>query len=138
MNPRPQRQRPGSSSPVARPPLRPNPEPIKVGDQLSAPPPAHSQTPELPESVTAGQPKYQTLPRKEARLRGDQIEELARLRRRINKGRHDRTERVTDNTLIRVAVDLLLAHAEQLHGDTEDELRDSVTPELRNPDAGRA
>jgi hypothetical protein len=36
-------------------------------------------------------------------------------------------ERITENTLIRVAVDLLLARARKLHGLTEDELRKSVT-----------
>jgi len=66
--------------------------------------------------------------RKEARLRPDQADALTQLRRRITRGRADRTEPITDNTLLRVAVDLLLAHAEQLHGDTEDEIRRSVTP----------
>lgn len=42
-----------------------------------------------------------------------------------------RTERLTDNTVIRVALDLLLEHADQLDGDTEDELRNSVTRKLR-------
>lgn len=35
-------------------------------------------------------------------------------------------ERITDNTLIRVAVDLLLARAGELNGTTEDSLRQSV------------
>lgn len=130
MTPRPQRQRPGSSSPVGRPPLRPEPEPIKVGDQVAASPPAYPQIPEVPESQSSVLPKYQTLIRKEARLRGDQVDALSRLRRRLHRARTDRTERITDNTLVRVAVDLLLAHADTLHGDTEDELRNSVTSEL--------
>jgi hypothetical protein len=36
-------------------------------------------------------------------------------------------ERITDNTLIRVAVDLLLTRADQLRGSTEDELRKSLS-----------
>lgn len=48
--------------------------------------------------------------------------------------RETRTERLTENTLIRVAIDLLLAHAAELHGSTEDELRDSVTPVPRTSD----
>lgn len=139
MNPRPQRQRPGRSSPVGRAPLQPSPEQIKVGDQVAAPSPADSQTPEprqsqtpaVPESGSAEIPKWQRMVRKEARLRADQADELARLCRRLAAQRNDRTERITDNTLIRVAIDKLLEHADQLAGDTETELRNSVTTGLR-------
>ena len=78
----------------------------------------------LTESQT---PKWQRLERKELRLRGDQLDELARLRRGLNRQRGGEGERITENTLIRVAVDLLLARADQLRGATEDELRQSVT-----------
>jgi hypothetical protein len=64
--------------------------------------------------------------RKDARLRPDQVEALTALRRRAARGRRDRTERITENTLIRLAVDLLLAHADRLHGDDEDTLRRSL------------
>ncbi|TDD64795.1 hypothetical protein E1262_27130 [Jiangella aurantiaca] len=70
--------------------------------------------------------------RKEARLREDQVAELNRLARQLARAaRRARPtgapgERITDNTLIRVAVDLLLGKAEQLRGTTEDELRRSV------------
>ena len=135
MNPRPQRQRPGHSSPVGRAPLEPSPEQIKVGDQVTAPSPAESQTPEprksqsseLPDSGTAEVPKWRQMVRKEARIRADQADELTRICRRLSSGRNDRTERLTDNTLIRVALDLLLERADQLDGDTEAELRNSVT-----------
>jgi hypothetical protein len=83
---------------------------------------------ELTESRT---PKWQTLERKELRLRGDQLDELARLRRALNRQRGGRGERITENTLIRVAVDLFLARADELQGTTEDELRESVTPGVR-------
>jgi hypothetical protein len=46
-----------------------------------------------------------------------------------------KTERITENTLIRIAIDVLLAHAAGLRGSTEDELRTSVTSELRNSTA---
>lgn len=139
MNPRPQRQRPGRSSPVGRAPLQPSPEQIKVGDQVAAPPPADSQTPErrksassaVPDSGGSDGPKWQRMVRKEARIRADQADELTRLCRRLSSHRADRTERLTDNTVIRVALDLLLEHADQLDGDTEDELRNSVTRKLR-------
>jgi hypothetical protein len=67
------------------------------------------------------------LERKELRLRADQLDELARLRRGLNRQRGGEGERITENTLIRVAVDLLLARTGQLRGTTEDELRQSVT-----------
>jgi hypothetical protein len=72
-------------------------------------------------------PRWRTLVRKEARLRADQADALAGLRRRLTSGRRDRSEVITDNTLIRIAVDLLLEHAGDLAGDTEDQLRESVT-----------
>lgn len=72
-------------------------------------------------------PKWQRLERKELRLRGDQLDELARIRRTLNRQRGGEGERITENTLIRVAVDMLLGRAGKLRGTTEDELRKSVT-----------
>jgi len=81
-------------------------------------------------SPTAALPRYLQLIRKESRLRQDQADQLSREVRRINQGRQGRHgavgERITDNTLIRVAVDLLLARAGELNGTTEDALRQSV------------
>lgn len=71
-------------------------------------------------------PKYRRMERLDARLRPDQMEALAGLLRRVKRARRDRREPVTTNTLIRVAVDLLLAHVDRLAGDTEDQLRESV------------
>ena len=150
---RPQRTRPASSSPLGRPTLTPSVQPLTVG--TPPPPPANSQSPEVTESVNLSLPdsgsdrvpesgsdgsrkpggekvpRWQTFVRKEARLRGDQADELARLRRALARSRTRKEETITDNTLIRVAVDLLLAQAENLRGDTEAELRDSVTHRLR-------
>jgi hypothetical protein len=72
-------------------------------------------------------PRYLQLERKELRIRVDQADELARLTRRINRARRGAGERITDNTLIRVAIDLLLERTVQLEGTTEDELRKSLT-----------
>ncbi|KUL73975.1 hypothetical protein ADL34_19090 [Streptomyces sp. NRRL WC-3605] len=70
--------------------------------------------------------------RKEARLRSDQLTELAELRRHVSSRRRDKSEIITDNTLIRVAVDLLLqGHSHRLHGDTEEALLQSVLPRRR-------
>jgi len=78
--------------------------------------------------VTESQiPKWQRLERKELRLRADQLDELARIRRALNRQRGGEGERITENTLIRVAVDMLLGRAGKLRGTTEDELRKSVT-----------
>jgi len=78
--------------------------------------------------VTESQiPKWQRLERKELRLRADQLDELARIRRTLNRQRGGEGERITENTLIRVAVDMRLGRAGKLRGTTEDELRKSVT-----------
>ena len=83
-----------------------------------------ARTSEPAESQT---PKWKGLERKELRLRADQLDELARLRRNLNRKRGGEGERITENTLIRVAVDLLLTRSSRLRGVTEDELRKSVT-----------
>lgn len=84
-----------------------------------------------PASEVGTLPLYLRLTRKEARIREDQADRLASEVRRLNQARKQRTgsvgERITDNTLIRVAVDLLLDRADQLGGATEQELRDSVS-----------
>ncbi|MGW3491543.1 chromosome segregation ATPase [Streptomyces sp. NRRL F-5630] len=56
-------------------------------------------------------------------LREDQHAELNSLARELMLARSRKSERITENTVIRVAVDLLLRHPEFLGGDTEDELR---------------
>lgn len=72
-------------------------------------------------------PKYLKLERKEARLRQDQIDALTDLTRKLNRMKRNRGgERLTDNTLIRVAIDLLLSKADELQGTTEEELRSSL------------
>jgi hypothetical protein len=57
----------------------------------------------------------------------DQVDALAVLTRQLGRRRTRRGgERLTDNTLIRIAVDLLLDRAEQLRGNTEEELLASL------------
>jgi hypothetical protein len=127
---RPARSRPTGPQLPHRPTLQPNVEGIHIGAR-----PTESQTPEAtgsvthraPESDSPKVPRWRTLIRKEARLREDQAEALAALRRRLTAARSDRTEVITDNTLIRIAVDLLLDHADELTGDTEAELCESVS-----------
>lgn len=64
--------------------------------------------------------------RKEARLRPDQLDDLGRLARQIQRTKKAGGARITDNTLIRVAIDLLLANGDRLSGSTEEDLRRSV------------
>jgi hypothetical protein len=72
-------------------------------------------------------PKYLALERKEARLRGDQVDSLASLARRVNRQKPSRGgERITENTLIRVAVDWLLSQEDYVRGSTEEEIRRSL------------
>lgn len=92
--------------------------------------------PKRPASAAGERPvsgaRYDQLERKEARFREDQVEELNRLARQLAKQARKRRpsgarpERITDNTLIRVAVDLLLSQSGRLRGTTEVELRKSV------------
>jgi hypothetical protein len=63
---------------------------------------------------------------KEARLRDDQYGELTAESRRLNRQRQGRGQRITENTLIRVAIDLLLAKRGELEGTDEAELRRSI------------
>lgn len=83
---------------------------------------------ETPATAPASRPRFADFERKEARLRQDQLDALDALARKIKRARKPGMgERITDNTLIRVAVDLLLARQDELAGSTEDELRTSVS-----------
>lgn len=76
---------------------------------------------------TKERPLFSSLERKEARLREDQYTSLTAHARRLNKAKGTGGERITENTLIRVAIDLLLSQVDRLEGATEQELTDSVT-----------
>ncbi len=75
----------------------------------------------------AGTPQQKAAPSEDrpkwVPLREDQHAELAALARELMHARSRKVERITENTVIRVAVDLLIRHPEFLGGDTEDELR---------------
>jgi hypothetical protein len=84
-----------------------------------------------PDFQSPGGPKYLRLVRRETRLHPHQVDQLTQLSRALNEARRrgqrsGTGERITDNTLVRLAVDLLLTHPERLHGTTEDELRASL------------
>jgi hypothetical protein len=114
-------------------------EPLAVGSPLvppagalphPAPPPGPPAAP--PAGADPGPrgpgPNYLRFVRHDLRARAEQLEAVAALRRRItaDRGRAERSERITDNTLIRVAIDLLLAHGDLLAGATEEQIRESA------------
>jgi hypothetical protein len=124
---------PSRPAPPAAAASAPAPAPPKASARTRRRPPAPPAARPAREAGTAGvtesqTPKWKGLERKELRLRADQLDELARLRRTLNRQRAGDGERITENTLIRVAVDMLLGRADRLRGTTEDELRKSVTP----------
>jgi hypothetical protein len=80
----------------------------------------------LTELVTNKVPKYLTLERKEVRLPSAHIDELTRLVRRLNRQRKGKDERITENTLIRIAVSLLADFGERIEGNNESELLESL------------
>lgn len=77
-----------------------------------------------------GPARYETFHPKQARLTVEQLDELRRLARRLNQ-ESDATERITENTLIRVAINGLLEHASGLRGSTEAELDAAFRQHLR-------
>jgi hypothetical protein len=78
---------------------------------------------EASKPVVSSHTHYTELVRKELRLHADQADELTVLASKVQRARKEKGERITDNTLIRVAVDLLLQRQKELVGSTEDELR---------------
>jgi len=89
---------------------------------LQSPRVSNVQSLEQSDSETLEVPKYLRLERKEVRLRIEQLDALTSLTRQLNRARRGKGERLTENTLIRVAINLLLENADQLQGITEDEL----------------
>lgn len=79
--------------------------------------------PDVPNPAPAHYTQFQ---RKEARLREDQADELSGLARKLSRSKSSPGERITDNTLIRVAIDLLLSQKGSLEGESEAELRKSI------------
>ncbi|MEO1800073.1 MAG: KilA-N domain-containing protein [Cyanobacteria bacterium J06629_2] len=61
----------------------------------------------------SNQPNYLSFNRKETRLTEEQLDELTKLSRRLNKQQQG-GDRITENTLIRSAIDLLLTQSERL------------------------
>lgn len=127
------RRIPSVDSPFPPPLLPRGDERLHVGDGPSREPDGPevekgetSQPQNDPTSEDQNLPKYLTLEPKTVRVRGDQLKQLTDLRREVAKVRTDKTERLTDNTFVRIALDFLFAHADSLAGNTEEELRASL------------
>jgi hypothetical protein len=125
---------PHSTTKLPPPVLSPEPAPVEAtggGESEPTPksgnalvtPPSTQALPEVMEHVVSSHTHYTELVRKELRLHADQADELTVLASKVQRARRAKGERITDNTLIRVAVDLLLARQQELVGSTEDELR---------------
>lgn len=114
----------------------PAPAPAPV-DQVAAPatptPPAASPRKlaakrERPAPAARSGAVTEDYERKETWLRSDQQVDLDQLAKRLQRAKDPSEKtRITANTLIRVAVDALLEHADELQGDTEAQIRESVT-----------
>lgn len=79
-------------------------------------------------AAVASEPLYLRLVRKETRLREEQYETLTEYARKLNRAKAPGAgERITENTLIRIAIDLLIPHLSEMNGKDEAELRESVT-----------
>ena len=114
----PEVQTPGAAEPRAR--RRSKGRPAAQPSRTPAPSP--------------GLPKYLRLERKELLIWPDQITNLSILARVLNRNRGGAGERITTNTLIRVAAALLLSRSQDLAGTTEEELRRSLgLPDLQTP-----
>jgi len=77
-------------------------------------------------NAPAGEAGYRSFARKETRVRDDQYTALTAHARRLTRTRPAGTERITENTLIRVAIDLLLRESDRIAGGSEAEIRKSV------------
>jgi hypothetical protein len=105
--------------------LTPTPEPISAPDNSQTLKVANSITPTLSNPEPPPLPKYLTLENKAVRLRSNQIDTLAALAKALNRSRKSQGERITENTLIRIAIDLLLTHG-NVHGTTEEEIKNNL------------
>jgi len=131
-------------APAAPEPASQRPEPPKRPRASAAGGPAKPRAAEKPKTESesdratrsaqderaeelAALPKHLQLVRKESRLREDQVLELDRLVLKLNRRRRrGEGERITLNTLLRLGADLVLERADDLSGDTEEELSQSL------------
>jgi hypothetical protein len=124
------------------PPTVPKPNPVEPAIAVAeaapvAPKPARANLPAGPTAAVLSEPvtpspegsvpTYLRYVRKETRLREDQQNRLTLEARRLNRAKKNQGARITENSLIRIAVDLLLVQIGDAGGDDEDEIRKSIT-----------
>jgi hypothetical protein len=100
------------------------PELVQAAQPVAAPPKSAAAQPPRPTPSPASRkaselPTYLRLVRKETRLREDQQNQLTLEARRLNRAKTVGTPRITDNTLIRIAIDMLLDRVSRASGDDE-------------------
>jgi hypothetical protein len=79
-------------------------------------------------AADGSKPKWKQLQHKPVRLWPEQLGELTRIARTLTREKGGRGERITENTLIRVAIDLILSREDDLNGTTtEDEIRAALS-----------
>ncbi|WP_436410671.1 ATPase [Thermus scotoductus] len=88
--------------------------------------PEASTQEEAPEPPPQRTPKYLTYVRKECRLRPDQLDALTALARKLNRERKGKGERITENTLIRWAVDEFLKRHPSTRKGEPDSMKEEV------------
>ena len=118
-------QTPEQQTPEVRSTEVQTPGAASCGQRRRRPPRQPAAPPEVPAEIP-GLPKYLRLERKELLIWPDQITNLSILARVLNRNRGGAGERITTNTLIRVAAALLLSRSQDLAGTTEEELRRSL------------
>jgi hypothetical protein len=111
-------------TPAPAAPIVPAPKPATESKPVAAEPKplAHPK----PARRASVEPLYLRLVRKEARLREEQYAALTQHARRLSRARRGQGARITENTLIRVAVDLLLERIDKASGDDETALLESI------------
>ena len=118
-------EQPAAPAREASPVVAPVTEPPKAAKKASVPAPVRKAASRAPKAVQAGT-HWTEYERLEARLRDEQVEQLDTLVRRLNKRRGGVGERITKNSLLRIATDLLLERQDAMAGNTEDEIRASL------------
>lgn len=83
-----------------------------------------------PEELAVSMPKYLRMQRVDGRIREDQSWQLGRIAKSMNR-RKKGGERITPNTLTRVAIDWIIMNEENLAGSTEEEIRERLGVEVR-------
>lgn len=134
-----------TDEPITPPP--PAPAPARVlrsqegtpelpkSESSEQPPSSSTRAPRKKKQAKTAAPKWTTLERKDTLLWPDQVSGLTDLRRDLQRRKRAAGgggERITENTLIRVAVAVLLENGSALTGKDETELRESLSFELRD------